>query len=167
MAITLVFIFHYLQYGHPEWIEPVGRFGWTGVDLFFVLSGFLIARQLLEALAKHQPKLLQTFFIKRFFRIIPAYVIIVSLYAVCPPLREREGLAPLWRYLTFTLNFGLDLRTTGTFTHSWSLCIEEQFYLVLPVVILLLHNAKPDRSLFGDRIRLFGCRGCKSALCFT
>src|SRR5688572_21419214 len=46
LAITLVFLCHYRMFGHPEWVNSIGEFGWTGVDLFFVLSGFLIAGQL-------------------------------------------------------------------------------------------------------------------------
>jgi len=61
----------------------------------------------------------------------------LCLYVAFPFLREREHMAPLWRYLTFTTNFGLDVSKTGTFTHSWSLCVEEQFYLILPLCILL------------------------------
>ncbi|QJD95906.1 acyltransferase [Mucilaginibacter robiniae] len=137
LAITLVLLYHYRSFGHPDWIDSnlVG-FGWTGVDLFFVLSGFLIASQLFSRIQQDKPILLKAFFIKRFFRIIPPYLVVLSLYLAFPFLREREHLASLTKYLTFTLNFGLDLRHTGTFTHAWSLCIEEQFYLLLPLLII-------------------------------
>ena len=59
------------------------------------------------------------------------------LYALFPALREFEPLAPIWRYLTFTLNIWLNRDMCNTFTHAWSLCVEEQFYLILPVIILL------------------------------
>jgi peptidoglycan/LPS O-acetylase OafA/YrhL len=135
LAITYVLLFHYQIFAHPDWVNKVGGFGWTGVDLFFVLSGFLIAGQLFAAMAKGQPIAMREFFIKRFFRIIPPYLLILGLYVAFPLLREREQMAPLWKYLTFTVNFGLDYRQTGTFTHSWSLCVEEQFYLVLPLIL--------------------------------
>jgi len=138
-AISYVLLFHYRLFGHPEWVNAAGDFGWTGVDLFFVLSGFLISGQLFATIAKGRAISLSGFFIKRFFRIIPPYLVMVFLYAAIPFLREREQMAPLWRYLTFTTNFGLDVSKTGTFTHSWSLCVEEQFYLVLPLVILLVN----------------------------
>ena len=137
LAITAVFLFHYQLFGHPAWVEKAGEFGWTGVDLFFVLSGFLISSQLFGAIAKGKTIAMREFFAKRFFRIIPPYLIVLILYISIPFLREREHLAPLWRYLTFTLNFGLDLHHTGTFTHAWSLCVEEQFYLILPLTFWL------------------------------
>jgi peptidoglycan/LPS O-acetylase OafA/YrhL len=65
-------------------------------------------------------------------------VVVVALYFLFPLLREREPLAPLWKYLTFTHNLGLDLRTQRTFSHAWSLCIEEQFYLFLPLILIAL-----------------------------
>ncbi|EHQ30617.1 acyltransferase family protein [Mucilaginibacter paludis] len=137
LAITYVLLFHYQMFGHPDWVNTIGEFGWTGVDLFFVLSGFLIAGQLFSTIAEGKALSMRVFFIKRFFRIIPPYLIMVGVYFVFPVLREREQMAPLWRYLTFTLNFDLDLKHTGTFTHAWSLCVEEQFYLILPLIILL------------------------------
>jgi len=141
-AICYVVLFHYRQFGHPDWVNKVGDFGWTGVDLFFVLSGFLIAGQLFATIAKGGAISMKEFFTKRFFRIIPPYLVMLCLYVAFPFLREREHMAPLWRYLTFITNFGLDVSQIGTFTHSWSLCVEEQFYLILPLCILLVNYLK-------------------------
>lgn len=139
LAITLVVVFHYGRlFAAPELVTAAGKFGWTGVDLFFVLSGYLISSQLLGELARTQRLAVASFFTKRFFRIVPLYSLILALYFFVPGVREREALAPLWKYVTFTQNLGLDLRTQGTFSHAWSLCIEEQFYLVLPLVLGLL-----------------------------
>ncbi|HET9135669.1 MAG TPA: acyltransferase, partial [Candidatus Kapabacteria bacterium] len=108
LAITLVFLFHYGGlFPHPDWVAEISRFGWTGVDLFFVLSGYLISSQLFSSIASNGSFSYRAFFIKRFFRIIPAYLVVVGLYFLVPILREREGLTDLWRYLTFTQNFGL------------------------------------------------------------
>ncbi|ANE52296.1 acyltransferase family protein [Flavisolibacter tropicus] len=136
LAIVLVLIYHYRIFFHPEWIDTVGKFGWTGVDLFFVLSGYLIAAQLFKQMAAGKGLSLKQFFIKRSFRILPAYFVVVAIYFLFPYVHERPALAPLWKYLTFTQNLGLDLRTQGTFSHAWSLCIEEQFYLLLPLILL-------------------------------
>jgi peptidoglycan/LPS O-acetylase OafA/YrhL len=137
LAIALVFVSHYRLFAHPAWVESVGAFGWTGVDLFFVLSGFLISRQLFRSLSTRGTFSLREFYFKRLLRIVPAYLVVLVAYFCLPWIHERESLPPLWRFLTFTQNIGLDLRTSGTFSHAWSLCIEEQFYLVLPIVLLL------------------------------
>lgn len=143
LAILLVFFFHYGRlFPHPEWTNAISKFGWTGVDLFFVLSGYLIASQLFLKIANGEGVQLKEFFIKRFFRIIPAYAVVVALYFCFPYVREREALAPLWKYLTFTQNLGLDIYRQGTFSHAWSLCIEEQFYLVLPLILFALVRFK-------------------------
>ena len=116
-------------------MDEAFAFGWTGVDLFFVLSGYLISAQLFSTIAKGQAISLKEFFLKRFFRIIPAYLVVVALYFCIPAFREREALPPLWKFLTFTQNLGLNLLVNGTFSHAWSLCIEEQFYLLLPLIL--------------------------------
>lgn len=136
-AIAYVVCFHYKFFGHPDWEVAPGSFGWTGVDLFFVLSGFLIAGQLFAGVAKGKPVQAKEFFIKRFFRIIPPYFLVLLLYFSFPFLTEWGHLSPAWKYFTFTLNFGLDLSKYSTFSHAWSLCVEEQFYLVLPLCFWL------------------------------
>lgn len=101
LAIILVFFFHYfiVSGGQPEWLPNVASFGWTGVDLFFVLSGFLISSQLFSQIKNRQSISLKTFFVKRFFRIIPAFLVTVSLYFFLPFFREKEALPPLWKFL--------------------------------------------------------------------
>lgn len=144
LAITLVFFFHYRLFSHPGWMNgnTLIGFGWTGVDLFFVLSGYLIAGQLFARVASGKSIDLRSFFYKRFFRIIPPYIVVVALYFLFPYLRERSVPTDLWRFLTFTQNLGYDTSQTGTFSHAWSLCIEEQFYLVLPLIMLLFVRLK-------------------------
>lgn len=139
LAITLVFVYHFGRlFPHPEWTNTISKFGWTGVDLFFVLSGYLISSQLFSKIAQEGNFSLKEFFLKRFFRIIPPYIIVVSIYFIFPDVHEREGLAPLWKYLSFTQNLGLNLLKQGTFSHAWSLCVEEQFYLLLPLILSVL-----------------------------
>lgn len=164
-AICYVLIFHYRLFGHPDWVPGLGAFGWTGVDLFFVLSGYLISSHLFAELSKTGTISLKTYFIKRSFRILPAYLFIVAVYFLVPAYHEREALSPLWRFLTFTKNFGMDVRKEATFSHSWSLCVEEQFYLVLPLVLLALTYYKAGKKgllllgsifLAGFAIRWYG-----------
>jgi peptidoglycan/LPS O-acetylase OafA/YrhL len=105
-AIAYVFLFHYKNLApHPKWLEAVGSFGWSGVDLFFVLSGYLIGGQLLAVQAAGRPLALGDFYIKRFFRIVPVYLVLVALYFLVPAFREIPTITPLWKFLTFTQNF--------------------------------------------------------------
>ena len=140
LAIILVFFYHYDAwiFGHPKWLDEPARFGWTGVDLFFVLSGFLISSQLFAQVRDRGQVKLGEFFIKRFLRILPAFWVVLVLYFLWPGFHEREALAPLWKYLLFVQNIGLDIARTGTFSHAWSLCVEEHFYLLLPFILALL-----------------------------
>ncbi|WP_312393186.1 acyltransferase [Chryseobacterium sp.] len=142
LAIILVLLYHYRMFKHPDWIDTIGWVGWTGVDLFFVLSGFLISNQLFEEIKTQQNIDLKTFFTKRFFRIIPPYVFTLILYFCFPIFREREALPSFWEFITFTQNYGLNVIEKGTFSHAWSLCIEEQFYLLLPVSLLFFVKFK-------------------------
>ena len=144
LAITFVFLYHYRIpiFGHPDWLTDAAKFGWTGVDLFFVLSGFLISSQLFAQIQGGKNISLKEFLLKRFFRIIPAFWVVLIVYFCFPPFHEREGLAPIWKYLTFTQNFGLDITNNGTFSHAWSLCVEEHFYFFLPIVLILLSSTK-------------------------
>lgn len=141
IAIILVMIFHFGQ-GTPSWLEPIKQIGWTGVDLFFVLSGYLIGFQLLKEYKQTSGINFKHFYLKRFFRIIPVYIATLILYYSLPNLREGSGLPPLWRFLTFTQNLGLDAQTQKSFSHAWSLCIEEQFYLLLPITIIIVFKSR-------------------------
>lgn len=141
-AIFLVFFFHYfiVSGGQPEWLPKVASFGWTGVDLFFVLSGFLISSQLFAQTKKGEQISFKQFFLKRFFRIIPAFLVTVGIYFCFPFFREKEALPPIWKFLTFTQNLGLNIKDFGTFSHCWSLCVEEHFYLFLPLILIGLQK---------------------------
>ncbi|HPJ10151.1 MAG TPA: acyltransferase [Flavobacterium sp.] len=144
LAIILVFFFHYfiVSGGQPQWLPKVASFGWTGVDLFFVLSGFLISSQLFAQIKQGQNISFKQFFLKRVFRIIPAFLVTVGLYFCFPFFREKESLPPLWKFLTFTQNLGLNIKDFGAFSHCWSLCVEEHFYLFLPIVLIVIQNLK-------------------------
>ena len=141
LAILLVLLWHLPRPATPvalEWLKP---YGWTGVDLFFVLSGYLIGTQLLSRLARGHTPSLRTFYLKRALRILPAFLAVLALYFLLPGIRD-ESRQPLWRFLTFTMNFGLDYRVTGAFTSAWSLCVEEHFYLLFPLLVLLLSRLR-------------------------
>jgi peptidoglycan/LPS O-acetylase OafA/YrhL len=135
VAILLVFAYHYEVFvsGTPTfgWASTVG---WTGVDLFFVLSGYLIGNQLFAGIVKGKALSLKAFYIRRLLRTLPNYYVVLALYFMLPSVMGGRQPPPLWRFLTFTQNLGL---LPGTaFSHAWSLCIEEQFYLLLPLLLL-------------------------------
>jgi peptidoglycan/LPS O-acetylase OafA/YrhL len=139
LAIIAVFFYHYgggIFGHHPAWLANVCQFGWSGVDLFFVLSGYLIGGQLLRMVAEGRRVSIRDFYVQRFLRIMPVYWAVLSLYFIFPQLIERSHLPPLWRFLTFTQNFGLGEGEGLAFSQVWSLCIEEHFYLVLPTLIV-------------------------------
>lgn len=148
IAILLVIVSHYLG---PYWRSAT--IGWTGVNLFFVLSGFLITGILLDSKAK--PHYFRNFYARRTLRIFPLYYLaLVLIFLVAPrfPSLNTEDFrevarnqAWLW---TYTMNFYVGLKTElGTVDpfssgwvqtlHFWSLCVEEQFYLLWPAVVLL------------------------------
>ncbi len=143
LAILLVAGSHMYNPALPDlFATTMQSFGWLGVDIFFVLSGYLIGTELLKPVKAGDAPDLRVFYLKRCLRILPVFWLILALYVLFPILREGETMASPWRFLTFTLNFGLDIRTMRTFSHAWSLCVEEHFYLLLPLLILALRRAR-------------------------
>jgi peptidoglycan/LPS O-acetylase OafA/YrhL len=135
MAITLVFMYHYMVFvSHEPTFGVASVVGWVGVDLFFVLSGYLIANQILAGLAHGRRLSPRLFYLRRALRTLPAFWFVLALYFLFPAVMGGQHPPPLWRFLTFTQNFGLQAGTA--FSHAWSLCMEEQFYLVLPVLVV-------------------------------
>lgn len=156
IAILLVLLSHYVSFqvhfkptGLLALVMPILSLGWTGVDLFFVLSGFLIGGILMNH--RQSPKYFRTFYLRRFWRIVPIYgLVCVSFWATGFLLDEMHILRPRWlfrlslpwySYATLTQNVWLAV-AGGWFganwlSVTWSLAIEEQFYLLAPLVIRL------------------------------
>jgi peptidoglycan/LPS O-acetylase OafA/YrhL len=139
IAIVWVMLFHSCIIGGlgPDW-SWLSRYGWMGVDLFFVLSGFLIGTQVLSPLSRGQPLSLGDFYLRRAFRILPAYWVVLLLYLFCPFFREAPGMEPWWKFFTFIMNLSIDYGANAAFSHAWSLCIEEHFYLAFPILAIAL-----------------------------
>lgn len=136
-AIVLVLMSHYaVVVSHKSTFGFLTDMGWMGVDLFFVLSGYLIGNQILAPLARGEAFSLKTFFARRLLRTVPNYYVVLALYLLLPSQLGGAQTAPLWRFLTFTQNIGLHFGET--FSHSWSLCVEEQFYVILPLAVLFI-----------------------------
>ena len=135
IAILLVMAFHF----------EIIRFGWIGVQLFFVLSGFLIGGILLKEKNVSVPLSfrLKNFWIRRSLRIFPLYYIYLLIFIIVYMLWAfpSDYLHDLPYLLTYTFNL---TRISGSwhespvYTHFWSLCVEEQFYLFFPFIIFFL-----------------------------
>jgi peptidoglycan/LPS O-acetylase OafA/YrhL len=138
IAIVWVLLFHASLFELVSQDSWIVRFGWMGVDLFFVLSGFLIAGQLFRPWARGDAPDYRRFFARRLLRTLPAYLAVVALYFAFPSARDRPNIQPLWQFLTFTQNFALNFPLPKAFSHAWSLCVEEQFYLAFPLVAALI-----------------------------
>lgn len=135
MAIVGVLIYHFPRPESAIVFRAISHFGFWGVDLFFVLSGYLIGQQWFRAVSTQQANV-KRFFFRRLMRTIPVYLTFV--FIVCA-YRMWNGLElPDWRYYFFLQNFG----GMEDLTITWSLCIEEQFYLVFPFIGLFLLSHK-------------------------
>jgi peptidoglycan/LPS O-acetylase OafA/YrhL len=155
LAISLVLLSHYTWFksGH-NWlahiIQTVFPLSWTGVDLFFVLSGFLIGGILMDC--RNTENYFRTFYIRRICRIFPLYFLWLVLFAVLPWLlsaccfqgwynwlfAKDFSKVPMWSYTVFLQNIfcsRIFLHTSYWMIVTWSLAVEEQFYLLVPAVI--------------------------------
>ena len=154
LAIIVVVIYHAALFGF-KLPGRVDRFGWVGVDLFFVLSGYLIGGQLIAPLARDQRINLGRFFARRALRIIPAYFAILAIYVFLPSWREYPEMSqPLWKFLLSIQNIGLHGGTA--FSHAWSLAVEDQFYLCLPFILLFVNHWRPAAFIIPCAIVLSG-----------
>ena len=125
--------------GLPARFDLAVRYGWIGVDLFFVLSGFLIAGQVLDA--GEMPALdgVRRFWARRWTRTLPLYFVVLASYALVKPALFGAPFPFSWRYLVFLQNTA----PLTDFIQSWSLCIEEQFYFLFPLIFFFLRPRHP------------------------
>ncbi len=145
-AILVVVIYHNFGF-----IQRYLFFGWVSVDLFFVLSGYLITDILIKTV--HTKNYLGNFYARRVLRIFPLYYLSLVLFLVILP-RVQSGLnlsyyvhnqAYIWTYLQNWLYVFKDPSPQNGLDHLWTLAVEEQFYLLWPFMILLLK--KPRRLI--------------------
>lgn len=143
LAVVWTMLFHAFLVGGlgDDWAWAQ-RYGWMGVDLFFVLSGFLIGTQVLEPLARGERLSFRDFYVRRAFRILPAFWVVLALYLLWPDFREAPGLEPWWKFAGFFVNLSIDYGANAAFSHAWSLCVEEHFYVVFPLLAVLLARAR-------------------------
>ncbi|MEL6131994.1 MAG: acyltransferase [Bacteroidota bacterium] len=158
IAVLMVMMAHWLPY---EWLSIWG-FGPLGVYLFFVLSGFLITRILLHSKSRIDLKensigsQLKTFYMRRVLRIFPMYYLLIGITYLFTP-STRPG---LWWNLTYTSNFYLIEKGdwAGPMSHYWSLAVEEQFYLIWPLLLFLVPRTRIKHVLWGSILFGIGSR---------
>lgn len=154
VAILLVIVAHaVLSYGAPTHLAPL-QLGGVGVDLFFVLSGWLLGGQLFKEVEVSGRIDVRRFWFRRWMRTLPAYyaVLIVS---VTQRYLTKEDVRFPWEYFVFIQNYFHPLEF---FSISWSLCVEEQFYLLIaPLVALSVHINKQSTTWLLLLIFLLPC----------
>lgn len=156
LAIVMVLLWHYIERqwsaGHAgvsiPVVGPALSIMWGGVDLFFVLSGFLIIGILVDH--RNSPQYFRTFYLRRICRIFPVYYLVLVAFLIVKQTHLLDqanypwllrGAHPIWSYATFTQN--IFMGSTGEFgphwlAPTWSLALEEQFYIIVPLLIYLL-----------------------------
>jgi peptidoglycan/LPS O-acetylase OafA/YrhL len=157
-AILMVLLYHCVQrpMGQQDYLAlglvraSLGLM-WSGVDLFFVLSGFLIASILLDN--AHASNYFKAFYVRRGCRILPLYVVVVAGYFLFRNFGRHdefyrvmtEGAIPGWSYATFTQNLAMGWQRDwgcSWLSVTWSLAVEEQFYLLMPIVVRCIRGAR-------------------------
>jgi peptidoglycan/LPS O-acetylase OafA/YrhL len=162
LAILMVMAIHFLGVLSPRslgerLVVKAAGFGMLGVDLFFVLSGFLITGLLLES--KGEPRPFRNFYARRILRIFPLYFgvlivcfLLIPLVARLPPSLEAARTHQGWLW-TFTSNFFI--AHTGSWaslshlSHFWSLAIEEHYYLLWPLAVFTFQDRTLERICLG------------------
>ncbi len=154
IAILLVISFHYINNQLTGSVSALAKFfyfitsfGWAGVDLFFVLSGFLIGTILIAN--RQKDNYFFTFYIRRFVRIIPNYYLLIFVFIVVSQISifstdyfvSGNQNIPTWSYFLMVHNIymaALHNMGNSAMSVTWSIGIEEQFYLIIPFIIYYL-----------------------------
>lgn len=144
IALVMMLVIHAreaVSYIPVDWIRFLIKKFWISIDIFFVLSGFLITAILLAA--RERPRYFRNFYVRRALRIFPAYyvtllILLLATYLFDPQYLGRV-LEDMPRHVVFLQNWWVALYGAESFgyglTHTWSMGVEEQFYLLWPVLI--------------------------------
>src|SRR4051812_48057385 len=136
-AFLAVFVYHARQESAP--------WGWAGVQFFFALSGFLITRILIQKESEALGADLRRFYFRRTLRIFPLYYAIIALVALTHRLDNK-----IW-FVTYLYNIRayFDRSLDDMLGHFWTLCVEEHFYLLFPLVLLTTPGRRRFPLLIG------------------
>ena len=160
VAIIGVILFHF---------DNTLPYGFLGVDLFFVISGFLVSGLLSRKMLNNEKIHFWQFFLQRGFKIWPSYISLLLVGNILAYLFYRNidpsQLMEPWelkKYIFFYKNFSMD-PVHSVFDQAWSLCVEEHFYIVLPVTLVILQTMRNQKkAIFILTIAaIFGGIGCK------
>lgn len=176
LAVLMVIFFHSSTFAHD--MSGIQLFsamhcyyiftllGETGVDLFFILSGFLITGILIDTRNVKNP--LKTFYIRRALRLLPLYYVVLFIVLMCSAFLSNDsgiGLKILMHFLylqNYLTEYNFD--TFMYFNHTWSLAVEEQFYLFWPVFFLFVYRKSPQKALLLCVTLIFVSLLCRGAL---
>lgn len=138
LAILMVFVFHAVR---------VETGGWMGVDLFFVLSGFLITGILVDS--ANGPRYFRNFYVRRALRIFPLFYGVLALLVVLTPLLRLQWRLGHLSFLFFCQNIAMnadpslvEILPAVSVIHLWSLAVEEQFYLIWPLLVWWVRDSR-------------------------
>lgn len=153
IAILLVLVSHLAGSRHflsMGTVAPLGDIGNLGVRLFFVISGFLITRLLLNEIARTRRISLRAFYIRRVLRIFPAFYVFIVFAALLASI----GFATMDRRdflhaISYTMNYHANYSPNFSLRHLWSLAVEEQFYFIWPVTLAILMPRRAGVALVG------------------
>lgn len=128
------------------------QFGYLGVDLFFVISGFLVSQPLIKAILEDKEFSIKEFIIKRGFKIWPSYYFffltsffLTNYFSIFKTHNQNLQLSNLPSFLFFYRNYYAP-KFTLIFEHAWSICVEEHFYVLLPVGLFLFKTIKISKT---------------------
>ena len=141
LAVLLVLFRHLPNQETSGSLGFIQTIGWTGVDLFFVLSGFLISGLLFNDFDRYGKLDLKRFWLRRSFKIWPSYFLTYGLAMLATVVwtGNLNLVVSRWPNYVFVQNY---MDPAIRWTHSWSIAIEEHFYFLLPLVLILLARKK-------------------------
>ena len=144
LAVLGVIFYHCSPRLLGTWVHYASLWGWAGVNLFFVLSGFLITSILLQSLGK--PRYFRNFYGRRALRILPVYVLVLVVvylsapWFIGPTITEAVKAAPWLAYIFFVHNL-FHLAVPPAIGPTWSLAIEQQYYLLWAPLVRFMGRA--------------------------
>lgn len=141
LAILLGLIWNFMQTSKstPSFSYLLSTGPWGGANPLFLISGYLLGNQLLSRLSSNANISFFKFYCRRAFKTWPNYFILILFFLLFTDFFKKSNSNNLINFLTFTQNFNL---TNSPLSHTWSLCIEEHFYLLLPFLIILFFKKR-------------------------